>query len=288
MIINGNEIRDIIKLEIKKEVEQLLLQNKPQPCLCVVMVGNDPASSIYVRNKEKACADVGIKSKLIHLEESISQNELHTLLDDLSKDETVHGILLQLPLPNGLNGNEAVSHISPKKDVDGLTVENLGNLMCDKNGLYPCTPSGIMEMFKVLNIPLAGKNVVIINRSLLVGKPISQMLMNANATVTVCHSHTTNLKMHTLLADIIITAAGKVNLITADMVKDNAIVVDVAIIRQNKKICGDVDFESVSKKCSFITPVPGGVGPLTIAMLLKNTLKAYKNSYNKKEISYDN
>lgn len=280
MILDGKELSKKIKTQLKLEVETLKNKTGKTPKLAVVLVGDDPASAIYVKNKKNACKFVGITSEVKVLDKSTTQTELESVLSTLNSDKTVNGILLQLPLPNGLNERQALNCIAPQKDVDGLTTVNMGKLLTNEQGLTPCTPTGIMELFNEYNINLDGKHVVIINRSLLVGKPLEQMLLHKNATVTICHSHTKNIASLTKNADIIVTAVGKKNFLTKSMVKKNATIIDVAIVRDENGICGDADFKNLTKKAEFITPVPGGVGPLTIAMLLKNTIKAFKNQNN--------
>ena len=280
MILDGKELSKKIKTQLKLEVETLKNKTGKPPKLAVVLVGDDPASAIYVKNKKNACKFVGITSEVKVLDKSTTQTELESVLSTLNSDKTVNGILLQLPLPNGLNERQALNCINPQKDVDGLTTVNMGKLLTNEQGLTPCTPTGIMELFNEYNINLDGKHVVIINRSLLVGKPLEQMLLHKNATVTICHSHTKNIESLTKNADIIVTAVGKKNFLTKSMVKKNATIIDVAIVRDENGICGDADFKKLVKKAEFITPVPGGVGPLTIAMLLKNTIKAFKNQNN--------
>lgn len=280
MILDGKELSKKIKTQLKLEVETLKNKTGKPPKLAVVLVGDDPASAIYVKNKKNACKFVGITSEVKVLDKSTTQTELESVLSTLNSDKTVNGILLQLPLPNGLNERQALNCINPQKDVDGLTTVNMGKLLTNEQGLTPCTPTGIMELFNEYNINLDGKHVVIINRSLLVGKPLEQMLLHKNATVTICHSHTKNIESLTKNADIIVTAVGKKNFLTKSMVKKNATIIDVAIVRDENGICGDADFKMLVKKAEFITPVPGGVGPLTIAMLLKNTIKAFKNQNN--------
>lgn len=280
MILDGKELSKKIKIQLKLEVETLKNKTGKTPKLAVVLVGDDPASAIYVKNKKNACKFVGITSEVKVLDKSTTQTELESVLSTLNSDKTVNGILLQLPLPNGLNERQALNCINPQKDVDGLTTVNMGKLLTNEQGLTPCTPTGIMELFNEYNINLDGKHVVIINRSLLVGKPLEQMLLHKNATVTICHSHTKNIESLTKNADIIVTAVGKKNFLTKSMVKKNATIIDVAIVRDENGICGDADFKNLTKKAEFITPVPGGVGPLTIAMLLKNTIKAFKNQNN--------
>ncbi len=276
-ILNGKKIAEEIKNEIKLEVNKL----KIKPCLAVVMVGKNPASDIYVRNKKLACKKVGIKSVSHELKEDIQEQELVKLIDKLNSDKTVHGILVQLPLPTHIDENKIINAINPEKDVDGFHPLNIGKMMLGIKNLLPCTPSGIIEMLKRSNIKIEGKHAVIIGRSNIVGKPVAQLLLNEGATISICHSKTKNLEEITKQADILVVAIGKANFVTEDMLKDDVIVIDVGINRlENNKICGDVDFENVKNKASLITPVPGGVGPMTIAMLLKNTLEAYLKFYN--------
>ena len=283
--INGTQVAFEIKESLKNDIENnFYALNRPAPKLVLILVGNNPASQVYVAGKSKACSQVGISSQIYHLEENTTEEELEKVIKTLNKDKTVDGILLQLPLPNHLNEQKMIDLISPEKDVDGLTKINLGKLLsCDNSGLFGCTPSGIIELLKHYKVDLKGKDVVVINRSLLVGKPLALMFLQENATVTICHSKTKDLKQKTLNADIVVVAVGKKHFLTEDMVKEGAIVIDVGINRDEntKKLCGDVDFDNVSKKCSLITPVPGGVGPMTIAMLLKNTYKTTLNKYNK-------
>lgn len=286
-ILNGTQCAYEIKEELKNDIEKNFFEkNRPAPKLVVIMVGNNPASQVYVAGKSKACAQVGIASQIFHLEENATEEEVANVIKNLNEDETVDGILLQLPVPDHINGQKMIDLISPQKDVDGLTKINLGKLVSnDKSGLFGCTPSGVIELLKHNKIDLKSKDVVIINRSLLVGKPLAFMFLNENATPVMAHSKTKDLTEKTRNADIIVVAVGKKNFLTEDMVSEGAIVVDVGINRdeQTKKICGDVDFENVSKKASWITPVPGGAGPMTIAMLLKNTYKSAINKYKKEE-----
>ena len=273
--IDGKVIAQSVKDRVKRAVEELKSQ-KVNPCLATVLIGDNPASATYVRNKHKACEEVGILTKDHKLDASISQNELNQLIDELNNDNSVHGILVQLPLPEQLNEFETISRISPIKDVDGLTPHNAGLLSMKKAVLVACTPSGVMEMFDFHNIELEGKDVVMINRSNLIGKPLYHLLLQRNATVITCHSKSKNLKEHCQKADIIITAVGdrtKFEL-TPDMIKQGAIVIDVAITRFNDKLAGDIDYDKIIEKASYATPVPGGVGPMTVAMLLKNTVTA--------------
>lgn len=272
MIIDGKAEAQKLKEEIKQEVLEKELKLK----LVVVIVGDDPASQIYVRNKKLACESVGIQSEIVALESSTTQNVLNETLDKLSSDPSVNGILLQLPLPKHLNEEQALSHINCLKDVDGLSVSNAGKLFLNQTMIAPCTPLGILHLIKSVNPNLQGLNAVVVGRSALVGKPTAQLLLNENCTVTICHSKTKNLKKFTLLADILVVAIGKPKFITGDYIKNDAIVIDVGINRVDGKIVGDVEFESASKIASHITPVPKGVGPMTVAMLLKNLLNLYK------------
>ena len=273
--IDGIKVSKEVK-EILKRAVQKLKSEGLQPCLATILVGNDPASMTYVRNKHKACESVGIKTKDYNLSNTASQEELDKIIDDLNNDREVHGILVQLPLPRQLNEFTTISRILPIKDVDGLTPQNVGLLSMGKSILKACTPSGIMEMFYYYKINLEGKNIVMINRSNLIGKPLYNLLLQNNATVITCHSKTKNLKEYCQNADIIITAVGdrtKFKL-TSDMIKQGAIVIDVAISRHNGKLVGDTDYDDIIQRASWATPVPGGVGPMTVAMLLKNTVTA--------------
>lgn len=275
MILDGKALSTKVKDRVKQEISNLP-KNDSIPTLAVVLVGDDPASAIYVRNKKRACEYVGIKSVSVTLGQDTTQEKLEQALNDLNNDKSINGILLQLPLPKGLDERKALNCIAPEKDVDGLSSVNLGKLITKEVGITPCTPTGVMEFFKEYNIDLTGKNVVIINRSILVGKPLALMMLNANATVTICHSKTQNISEYTKKADVIVTAVGKSKFLTEDMVKDGAVVIDVSIVRTEDGLCGDADYENIKDKASYITPVPGGVGPMTIAMLMENTLKAYK------------
>jgi len=273
--IDGIEVSKAVKERVKKAVEELKKQGI-EPCLATILVGDNPASATYVRNKHKACEQVGILTKDLKPSATISQSEINETIDSLNKDHSIHGILVQLPLPQQLNEFETISRISPIKDVDGLTPHNMGLLSMGKAVLKACTPSGIMEMFDYYNIDLSGKNVVLINRSNLIGKPLYHLLLEKNATVITCHSKTKNLKEISKSADIVITAVGdrKKFVLTADMIKEGAVVIDVAISKIEEKLVGDIDFEEIIKKASYVSPVPGGVGPMTVAMLLKNTVTA--------------
>jgi len=273
--IDGKIIAQTVKDRVKKAVEELKSQGI-SPCLATVLIGDNPASATYVRNKHKACEEVGIATKDHKLDANITQSELTKIIDELNSDSSVHGILVQLPLPKQLDEFTTTSRISPLKDVDGLTPHNAGLLAMKKAALVACTPSGVMEMFDYHDIDLEGKNVVLINRSNLVGKPLYHLLLEKNATVLTCHSKTKNLTELCQSADIVITAVGDRNkfTLTPEMIKDGAIVIDVAISRFNEKLAGDSDYDEIIKKASFATPVPGGVGPMTVAMLLKNTITA--------------
>ena len=274
-IISGKEISLSIREEIKAEAQKLPIR----PGLAVILVGNDPASQVYVRNKNKACEEVGFYSEMYTLPEETSMEELLGLIDQLNNSPQIHGILVQLPLPKHLDEEKVILAISPEKDVDAFHPSNVGKIMIGNHSFLPCTPAGVMELIFRSGIDLCGKECVVIGRSNIVGKPQAMLLLHANATVTVCHSRTKNLKEVCSRADVLVAAVGKAKFVTADMVKDGAVVIDVGINRdENGKLCGDVDFESVAPKASFITPVPGGVGPMTITMLMKNTLTAAKNS----------
>ena len=273
--IDGISIAQSVKDRVKKAVEELKSQGI-NPCLATILVGENPASATYVRNKHKACEEVGITTKDHKLDANISQIQLDEIIQNLNNDNSVHGILVQLPLPKQIDEFIATSRISPLKDVDGLTPHNSGLLTMKKAALVACTPSGIMEMFDYHGIDLDGKHVVLINRSNLVGKPLYHLLLEKNATVVTCHSKTKNLTELCKDADIIITAVGDRNkfILTPEMIKEGVIVIDVGISRFQEKLVGDSDFEQIIQKASFATPVPGGVGPMTVAMLLKNTITA--------------
>lgn len=273
-VIDGKALAESIRKEIKEKIEK---SNK-RPGLAVVIVGEDPASKIYVRNKIKACNELGIRSYSYELPATSSQEEVEGLLDKLATDHDVDGILLQLPLPVHLNAEQACKRIPVEKDVDGFSAENLGKLMQRKQSVVACTPFGVMKILESEKVDLKGKHAVVLGRSETVGKPMAMLLLNADATVTVCHSKTKNLKEICKTADVLISAIGKPKFVTADMVKEDAVVIDVGINRdENGKLCGDVDFEHVKEKVSLISPVPGGVGPMTITMLLYNTcLVAFK------------
>ena len=273
--IDGKIIAQTVKDRVKKSVDELK-KDGINPCLATVLVGHNVASATYVKNKHKACDEVGISTKDHKLDENTTQQQLNSIIDELNQDSSVHGILVQLPLPQHLNEFETTSQISPLKDVDGLTPHNAGLLAMKKAALVACTPSGVMEMFDYHNIELEGKNIVLINRSNLVGKPLYHLLLEKNATVITCHSRTKDIEKFCQEADIIITAVGDRTkfILTPEMIKEESIVIDVAISRFENKLVGDCDYEKIIEKASFATPVPGGVGPMTVAMLLKNTITA--------------
>lgn len=277
-IINGTELSAKIRQTIKQEVEEIKAQGKRPPLLSVILVGDNPASQSYVRGKEKACLSVGMENRTIRLGAGISQEELIQVVRNQNEDPEVDGILVQLPLPDHFDADPILDQISPDKDVDGLHPVNAGLLLSGRDGLVPCTPSGVMEMLKSIGLEdLSGLNAVVIGRSNLVGKPLSLLLQQKNATVTMAHSRTKDLAQICSQADILIAAVGKEKMITKEYIKEGAVVIDVGINRMaNGKLCGDVDFDDVKDKVSAITPVPGGVGPMTVCMLLMNTLKAYK------------
>ena len=273
--IDGIEVSNAVKDILKNAVEKLSSENVV-PCLATVLVGDDPASATYVKNKHIACEKIGIKTKDHKLSADTTQNELDEIINELNNDKNIHGILVQLPLPKQLDEFATISRISPIKDVDGLTPQNVGLLSIGKSILKPCTPSGIMEMFYYYKINLEGKNVVMINRSNLIGKPLYHLLLQNNATVITCHSKTNNLNEYRKNAEVIITAVGDRDKfkLTSDMIKQDAIVIDVAISKSEGKLVGDADYDDIIQKASWVTPVPGGVGPMTVAMLLKNTVTA--------------
>ena len=276
VLIDGKELAKKVRGNLKIECEELK-NNGIKSKLAVIMVGDDPASKVYVRNKSRACEDVGIEYEEYLLDSNTSQKELIDLIEKLNQDDTINGILLQSPIPSNLDINEAFKTIAPEKDVDGFNAVNVGKLVLGQDTFVSCTPYGVMKMFEAYDIDLTGKNVTIIGRSNIVGKPLIQCCLNKNATVTTCHSKTQNIKEIASKADILISAIGKTHFVTEDMVKENAVVIDVGINRlDDGKITGDVDFEKVKEKAQFITPVPGGVGPMTIAMLMNNVIKATK------------
>ena len=277
-IINGKLVASTIKEKAANEVKELNRKGI-SVCLAVILVGDNPASKIYVRNKKKACEELGITSKefiLDAIDPVIGQAKLLDLIKDLNNDPTVTGILCQLPLPNGYDEKAVIEAINPNKDVDAFHPVNVGRIVTRDFAFLPCTPAGIIELLNYYNIDIEGKNCVVVGRSNIVGKPMSMLLLHKNGTVTVAHSKTTNLAEICSKADILVAAVGKPKFITADMVKEGAVVIDVGINRVDGKLCGDVDFENVAKKASYITPTPGGTGPCTIAMLMKNTVTAAK------------
>lgn len=277
-IIDGKLVAQVTREQIKKDVEAIKAAN--YPCgigLAVILVGDDPASQVYVRNKIKACDEVGIKSFLCKLPAESTFDEVAGTINYLNENPDVSGMILQLPLPKHLDENALIDLIDPDKDVDGCHYVQKGRLWTGRDSLVACTPYGVMKLLDYYNIPLEGKNSVVIGRSNLVGKPLAQLLLDRNCTVTICHSRTKNLAEITSRADIVCVAIGKAKFLKADMVKDGAVVIDVGMDRdENGKLCGDVDFADVAPKCSYITPVPGGVGPMTVTMLLANTVKAFK------------
>ncbi|MGG1291148.1 bifunctional methylenetetrahydrofolate dehydrogenase/methenyltetrahydrofolate cyclohydrolase FolD [Bacillus smithii] len=277
-LIDGKAAAKEIREEIKKEVNELKAQGVV-PGLAVILVGDDPASHTYVRNKEKGCKEVGIHSEIYKYPAAISEAELLDKIRELNEDKRIHGILVQLPLPGHISESKVIDTISPEKDVDGFHPVNVGKMVIGKEGFLPCTPYGIMKLLEREQIDLQGKRAVVIGRSNIVGKPAGLLLLQRNATVTYCHSKTEDLSYHTKQADIIIAAVGKAKFLKAEDVKEGAVIIDVGMNRdENGKLCGDVDFESVREKASFITPVPGGVGPMTITMLLYNTVQSAKRT----------
>ncbi len=273
-IISGKEVSEAVKLRVADEVKELK-SNGIEPCLAVILVGDDPASRVYVNNKKKACEFCGIRSLEYVLPAETKEEELIELVKKLNNDKSVNGILCQLPLPKHLDEKKVLNLIKAEKDVDAFHPENVGHIMIGDFNFLPCTPAGIMEMLHYENIDLDGKNCVVIGRSNIVGKPMAMLMLKENATVTICHSRTKNLKEIVAGADVIVAAVGRPNFVTADMVKDGAVIIDVGINRMDDgKLCGDVDFEACKEKASYITPVPGGVGPMTIATLMQNTITA--------------
>ena len=280
VIIDGKLLAKKIRSNLKVECDELKKEGIT-PKLAVIMVGDDPASKVYVRNKSKACNEIGIEYQEYLLDESTKQEDLIGLIKRLNEDKTVNGILLQSPVPKQLDINRAFKAITYLKDVDGFTPSSVGKLCIGEDTFISCTPLGVIKMFEEYNIDLNGKDVVILGRSNIVGRPLIQCCLQQNATVTICHSKTKNLKEHTKRADVIISAIGQPKFVTADMVKDGVVIIDVGINRnEDGKLVGDVDFKNVEKKASYITPVPGGVGPMTIAMLMYNVIKATKEQYN--------
>lgn len=275
-ILDGKAIAAQIEQEIRAELDELRDKHGITPGLAVVLVGENPASEVYVRNKEKKCGDLGIRSIVKRLPESATEQEVIDAVRQLNEDESVHGIIVQLPLPKHIDPEVVISHIDPDKDVDGFHPVNVGWMFIGRNRFVPCTPAGIIEILDRSGIEIEGKRAVVIGRSNIVGKPLSMLLLQRNATVTVCHSRTVDLPSITRQADILVAAVGKARFVTADMVKEGAVVIDVGINRVDDKIVGDVDFDAVKEVASAITPVPGGVGPLTVIMLMRNTVSAAK------------
>lgn len=275
-LIDGKAVSLQVKQQVKQECDKLKTKGVT-PGLAVIIVGDDPASQVYVRNKEKACEECGFYSVKYALDADTTQSELNALIDKLNKDEKINGILCQLPLPKHLDDKEVINRIDPIKDVDAFHPVNVGAIMIGDYNFLPCTPAGVMELIHSTGVDVTGKKAVVIGRSNIVGKPMAMLLLHENATVEITHSKTLDLKSITKEADILVAAIGRAKFVTADMVKNGAVVIDVGMNRdENGKLCGDVDFENVKDKCSFITPVPGGVGPMTISMLMRNTLTAAK------------
>ncbi len=276
--IDGNALSQHLRAQVAADTSKLKAQGLT-PGLAVVLVGDNPASQVYVRNKVKACQDAGLHSVLEKYDATMSETDLLARVEALNNDPHIHGILVQLPLPTHIDAQKVIEAINPTKDVDGFHIASAGALMTGMPGFWPCTPYGCMKMLESIGYKLRGKHAVVIGRSNIVGKPMALMLLQQNATVTICHSATPDLKVHTLQADVIVAAVGKRNVLTADMVKPGAVVLDVGMNRNDEgKLCGDVDFEGVSQVASYITPVPGGVGPMTITMLLVNTLESAKRA----------
>ena len=277
-LIDGKKISAAVRAEIAEETKKFTEEHGFAPGLTVIIVGQDPASQVYVRNKKRACEEVGFASRVIEMPENTTEEELLSVIDGLVKDDMVHGILVQLPLPKHISEDAVLRAIPPHKDVDAFHAENVGKIMIGDFEFLPCTPAGVMELLKYEGVDPAGKECVVVGRSNIVGKPMAMLLLHSNGTVTICHSRTKNLAEVTRRADILVVAVGRANFITADMVKEGAVVIDVGMNRNAEgKLCGDVDFAAVESVASMITPVPGGVGPMTITMLLKNTLTAAKS-----------
>ncbi|TLS36376.1 bifunctional methylenetetrahydrofolate dehydrogenase/methenyltetrahydrofolate cyclohydrolase FolD [Pseudalkalibacillus caeni] len=284
-LILGKELAKEKREQIKHEVAELK-EKGVKPGLAVILIGEDPASQTYVNSKAKACEKAGMHSEVYRMDDSVSQQELLEKIDELNENNAIHGILVQLPLPEHISEKAVIHRIIPEKDVDGFHPINAGKLMIGEDGFVPCTPLGVLEMVKSKGIPIEGKHVVVIGRSNIVGKPAGQLFLRENATVTYCHSRTANMKEIAKQADILIVAVGRANMIGAEYVKNGAVVLDVGINRlDNGKLCGDVDFEEVKEIASYITPVPGGVGPMTITMLLHNTVKSAKNTLKENQAS---
>lgn len=279
-LLNGKELAQKLQQEMTQEVTALK-EKGLQPGLAVILVGEDPASQVYVRNKERAANNIGMYSVVYRLPETTSEADLIAKIEELNQDDKIHGILVQLPLPKHINEDLVLDTVAPEKDVDGFHPMNLGNLFAGKPTMIPCTPAGIMELIKLSGLDLAGKNAVIIGRSNIVGKPMAHLLLQANATVTICHSKTKDLPKVAKQADVLVVAIGRANFVTADFIKEGAVVIDVGINRdENNKLTGDVKFDEVAPLTSYITPVPGGVGPMTITMLMRQTIEAAKRKEN--------
>ncbi len=276
IIIDGKKTSSDMRGEIRERTLKFKEENGFLPGLAVIIVGEDPASQVYVRNKKKDCDEVGFNSEVIALPENTEEKELLALIDTLNKREDIHGILVQLPLPKHLDSEIVIAAIDPEKDVDAFSYVNVGKITVGNYSFLPCTPAGVMELLKRYNIEVAGKNCVVVGRSNIVGKPMGALLLAENGTVTTCHSRTKDLASFTKNADILIAAVGKPQMITGDMVKEGAVLIDVGINRVGDKLVGDLDFDSCAEKASYITPVPGGVGPMTIAILMQNTVTSYK------------
>jgi len=275
-VINGKELAKKLRADIRERVNQFIEETKVVPHLVVILVGDNPASVSYVTGKQKACEETNMKSTLIKLPVETTEEELIKIINDLNADKSVHGILVQLPLPKHIDEQKIINTICVEKDVDGFSPINVGKMILNEECFLPCTPAGIIKMIKETGIEIAGKHAVVIGRSNIVGKPVSQLLLQENATVTICHSRTKDLKYHTLQADILVVAIGKPKFVTKDMIKPGAVVIDVGVNRVDNKLCGDVDYEGALEVASYVTPVPGGVGPMTITMLMENTLEAVK------------
>jgi methylenetetrahydrofolate dehydrogenase (NADP+)/methenyltetrahydrofolate cyclohydrolase len=277
-IIDGKKVSSQIIEHIASEVKSLKLKTEKSPGLAVILVGDDPASAVYVRNKNKTCTNIGFQSFENILPSDTSELKLLNLIDELNNNDHINGILVQLPLPKHISSHKILEAIKPEKDVDGFHLQNVGRLVTGNPSFIPCTPAGIIQLLDYYSVDLEGKNAVVLGRSNIVGKPVAFLLLEKNATVTICHSRTKDLSKITRQADVLIAAIGKPNFVTADMVKDGSVIIDVGINRVEGKLVGDVDYQVVSQKVSLITPVPGGVGPMTIAMLMANTLQSFKNS----------
>lgn len=281
-ILEGRKTARSLEAKLKERVAEMVLKYGRAPKLVVVLVGDNPASLSYVKSKEKACSRTGINSKTYRLPKTVGEDDLLTVIKNLNEDENVDGFIIQLPLPKHIDEKKILNYVSPEKDVDGLNLINAGKLMNRQKGFMPATPKGVMMLLEHYNIELKGKHAVVVGRSNIVGSPMAKLLLNKDATVTICHRYTTDLSFYTKQADILIVATGIVNLITEEMVKEGVVVVDVGINRVEGKIVGDVDFINVKEKASYITPVPGGVGPMTISALIHNTMDAYLNKMIKK------